>query len=137
MKGNLAALAAGVLFALGLVISGMTRPEKVIGFLNVREWDASLALVMGGAIGVHAVLLRLIGRRSAPVFAPAFKPAPAELIGGRLLAGSTIFGIGWGLAGYCPGPAIVAAGGLNVKAVVFVAAMTVGMYVYRKLHAKP
>ena len=137
MKGNLAALAAGVLFALGLVISGMTRPEKVIGFLNVREWDASLAFVMGGAIGVHAVLLRLIGRRSAPVFAPAFKPAPTESIGGRLLAGSAIFGVGWGLAGYCPGPAIVAAGGLNVKAVVFVAAMTVGMYVYRKLHAKP
>jgi hypothetical protein len=137
VKGNLAALAAGVLFALGLVISGMTRPEKVIGFLNVREWDASLAFVMGGAIGVHALLLRLIGRRSTPVFAPAFKPAPTESIGGRLLAGSAIFGIGWGLAGYCPGPAIVAVGGLNVKAVAFVAAMTVGMYVYRKTHPKP
>jgi uncharacterized membrane protein YedE/YeeE len=92
---------------------------------------------MGGAISVHAVLLRLIGRRSAPVFAPAFKPAPTESIGGRLLAGSAIFGIGWGLAGYCPGPAIVAVGGLNVKAVAFVAAMTVGMYVYRKTHPKP
>ena len=137
MKGNLAALAAGTLFALGLVISGMTRPEKVIGFLDVREWDASLALVMAGAIGVHAVLLRLIGRRSAPVFAPAFKPAPAESISGRLLAGSAIFGVGWGLAGYCPGPAIVAGGGLNVKAVVFVAAMTVGMYVYRQIHPTP
>jgi len=135
--GNLAALAAGALFALGLVISGMTRPEKVIGFLDVREWDASLALVMGGAIGAHAVPLRLIGRRSAPVFAPAFQPAPAGSIGGRLLAGSAIFGVGWGLAGYCPGPAIVAMGGLNVKAVVFVAAMTVGMYVYRKLHPNP
>lgn len=137
MKGNLAALAAGALFALGLAISGMTRPEKVIGFLDVKGWDPSLALVMGGAIGVHAVLLRLIGRRSVPVFAPTFKPAPAESIGGRLLAGSAIFGIGWGLAGYCPGPAIVAVGGLKVKAVVFVAAMTVGMYVYRKLHPKP
>jgi uncharacterized membrane protein YedE/YeeE len=137
VKGNLAAWAAGALFALGLVISGMTRPEKVIGFLDVRQWDASLAFVMAGAIGVHAVLLRLISRRSAPVFAPAFKPAPAKSIGGRLLAGSAIFGVGWGLAGYCPGPAIVAAGGLNVKAVVFVASMTVGMYVYRKLHPKP
>jgi uncharacterized membrane protein YedE/YeeE len=136
VKGNLAALAAGALFALGLIISGMTRPEKVIGFLDVRAWDASLALVMGGAIGVHAVLLRLIGRRSSPVFAATFKPAPAKSINAKLLTGSAIFGIGWGLAGYCPGPAIVAMGGLNAKALVFVIGMTAGMLGYRTIHQR-
>ena len=138
MKGNLAALAAGALFALGLAISGMTRPEKVIGFLDVTgQWDGSLALVMGGAIGAHAVLLRLIGRRSAPVFAAAFKPTAAASIDARLLAGSAIFGLGWGLSGYCPGPAIVAVGGLNAKALVFAIGMTAGMLVYRTIHQRP
>jgi hypothetical protein len=142
VKGNLAALAAGALFALGLVISGMTRPEKVIGFLDVTgQWDASLALVMGGAIGVHAVLLRLISRRSAPLFAAKFKAPPAKLppksIDGKLLAGSAIFGLGWGLSGYCPGPAIVAAGGLKAKALVFVVGLTAGMLLYRTIHQRP
>jgi uncharacterized membrane protein YedE/YeeE len=137
VKGNLAALAAGALFALGLAISGMTRPEKVIGFLDVTgQWDLSLGFVMLGAIGVHAVLLRLIARRSAPVFAPAFKPAPAKSIDARLLAGAAIFGLGWGLSGYCPGPAVVAVGGLNVKALVFVVGMTAGMLVYRTIHPR-
>ncbi|HEX7597319.1 MAG TPA: DUF6691 family protein [Polyangia bacterium] len=137
MKGNLAALAAGALFALGLVISGMTRPEKVIGLLDVRQWDASLGFVMLGAISAHAVLLRLINRRSAPVFVASFKPARARSIDARLLAGSAIFGLGWGLSGYCPGPAIVALGGLNAKAVVFVVGMTAGMLVYRTIHQRP
>jgi uncharacterized membrane protein YedE/YeeE len=137
MKGNLAGLAAGALFALGLAISGMTQPEKVIGFLDVTgQWDLSLAFVMGGAIGVHAVLLRLIRRRSKPVFAKEFKPAPEKSIDSKLLAGSAIFGIGWGLAGYCPGPAIVAVGGLNAKALVFVIGMTAGILVYRTIHQR-
>jgi uncharacterized membrane protein YedE/YeeE len=137
MKGNLAALGAGALFALGLAISGMTRPERVIGFLDVTgQWDASLAFVMGGAIGVHAVLLRLIRRRTKPEFAKEFKPAPEKSIDSKLLAGSAIFGIGWGLAGYCPGPAIVAVGGLNAKALVFVIGMTAGMLVYRTIHQR-
>lgn len=137
MKAKLAAFAAGALFAVGLVVSGMTQPQKVVGFLDVTgAWDASLAFVMVGAIGVHAVLLRLIGRRAAPVFAPAFKPAPGKGIDGSLLAGAAVFGLGWGLSGYCPGPAFVAAGGWNLNALGFVLAMSCGMLVYRAVHQR-
>ena len=96
----------------------------------------SLGFVMLGAIGVHAVLLRLIGRRSAPVFAAAFKPAPAKSSDASLLAGAAILGLGWGLSGYCPGPAVIAAGGLKVKALMSVVAMTAGMLMYRTIHPR-
>ena len=137
MKQKLVALSAGALFAAGLSLSGMTQPAKVQGFLDVTgQWDASLAFVMVGAIGVHAVLLRLIGRRQAPVFMPTFQPRPARVIDGQLLLGSAIFGLGWGLAGYCPGPAFVAAGGASPNALVFLVAMTAGMLVHRVVHQR-
>ena len=135
MKSNLASLLAGALFAVGLAISGMASPAKVQGFLDVTgNWDASLMFVMVGAIGVHALALRLISRRAAPLFMPAFQPRPPKVIDGRLLGGAAIFGVGWGLAGYCPGPAFVAAGGLSLNALVFLGAMTVGMLAHRWLH---
>jgi uncharacterized membrane protein YedE/YeeE len=134
---NLVAVLAGAVFSAGLLLSGMVQPEKVRGFLDVTgEWDASLAFVMIGAIGVHAVLLRLIARRGAPVFMPTFQPRPRAPIDGSLLAGAAIFGVGWGLGGYCPGPGFVAAGGLSLSALAFVAALTVGMLAHRFFHQR-
>lgn len=131
MRPNFAALGAGVLFGVGLGVSGMTSPAKVIGFLDFAgAWDASLAFVMMGAIAVHAVLRRLVHRRSAPVFAETFDvPAPAA-IDARIVAGSAMFGVGWGLAGYCPGPAIVSIV-TGPAAILFVLAMAAGMALQR------
>ncbi len=137
MKSKLAALGAGALFAVGLSVSGMTQPAKVQGFLDFTgQWDASLAFVMIGAIGVHAVLRRVIARRAAPVFTPAFESRPSARIDSRLLLGSALFGIGWGLGGYCPGPAFVSFGGASLSALLFVGAMTAGMVGYRLIHQR-
>jgi uncharacterized membrane protein YedE/YeeE len=137
MKANLAAFFSGALFAAGLAVSGMTQPSKVQGFLDFfGSWDASLMFVMLGAIGVHAVLRLLIARRAAPVFVPAFEARPKVAIDGRLLIGAAVFGVGWGLGGYCPGPAFVSAGSASVCAALFVVAMTAGMGLYRALHGR-
>lgn len=123
---------AGVIFALGLALSGMTQPEKVIGFLDVTgAWDPSLAFVMVGAIGVHGVLVRLIGKRPRPVFAGEFVTPPSTAVDRRLLLGAALFGLGWGIAGYCPGPALVATSAL--PAAVFVVCMVVGVALHRRL----
>jgi uncharacterized protein len=138
VRSNLVAFAAGALFAAGLAVSGMAQPAKVVGFLDVLgDWDPSLAFVMVGAIGVHATLRRLISRRAAPLYVPAFETRPKAAIDGRLLAGAAIFGAGWGLSGYCPGPAFIAAGGLSTGGLVFVVTMSAGMLLYRALHRAP
>jgi uncharacterized membrane protein YedE/YeeE len=94
-------------------------------------------LVMVGAIGAHAVLRRLIARRAAPLFTPVFESRPkAPAVDGRTLLGAAVFGVGWGLGGYCPGPSFVAAGSASVRALVFVAAMSAGMLVYRLVHQR-
>src|SRR6185295_7370618 len=94
----------------GLAVSGMTRPSKVVGFLDVfGAWDASLAFVMVGAIGVHAVLQRVIARRGSPLFEDRFHLPTRRDVDARLLAGAAVFGVGWGLGGFCPGPGLVAA----------------------------
>jgi uncharacterized protein len=122
------AFASGLLFALGLGVSGMTRPEKVLAFLDVAgRWDPSLAFVMLGAIGVHAVLLRVILRRRAPLLAPAFALPVRSEVDARLLVGAAIFGVGWGLAGLCPGPAVTVLASGRMLGVAFVLAMLVGM----------
>jgi uncharacterized membrane protein YedE/YeeE len=129
-------LVAGALFALGLVVSGMTRPEKVLGFLDVAgRWDASLSFVMLGAIGVHFWAYRFIGGRPAPLFGGTFSVPSSRDIDPRLCVGAAVFGVGWGLGGYCPGPALVAvvSGGTGVT--VFVAAMIVGMWAAEPLLA--
>jgi uncharacterized membrane protein YedE/YeeE len=125
------AAVAGAMFGAGLLLAGMTRPEKVIGFLDVGgAWDPALMFVMVGAIGVHLVAYRLIRRRSSPLLDGRFHVPTRRDLDGRLLAGAAIFGVGWGLAGFCPGPALVAAVSAE-SALIFVAAMAIGMVIQR------
>jgi len=131
MKRALSAFFAGAMFAVGLILSGMTKPGKVIGFLDLAgRWDPSLALVMGGAVLVYAVLSRLFLRRPTPLFELEFHLPSRRDIDRRLVIGAAIFGVGWGLGGYCPGPGLASlmAGRLPV---VFVAAMILGMLAER------
>lgn len=126
------ALLAGLLFGAGLLISGMTRPEKVIGFLDVAgDWDGSLAFVMIGAIGVFALAAYRARHTVAPVWAEAFQWPTRTHLDGPLVLGSALFGVGWGIAGYCPGPALVAVGAGNLPAAWFTGAMIGGMLIYR------
>ncbi len=127
----LSALIAGLLFGLGLVYSGMTDPGKVQGFLDFAgRWDPSLAFVMVGAIAVGFFAFRAAGRRSVSFLGGAMQLPKARYIDRRLILGSVVFGLGWGLAGYCPGPAVVSLGSGQPKAALFVAAMIVGMLLY-------
>jgi hypothetical protein len=127
----LASFGCGLVFGLGLLISGMTEPEKVLGFLDFfGAWDATLAFVMAGAVIVAGAGFALARRRNAPLFAAKFSwPSPSD-IDAPLVAGSALFGIGWGLSGICPGPALVNLAGLAAPMIVFVAAMVLGMFGY-------
>ena len=125
-------LFAGTLFGLGLAISGMVNPQKVIGFLDLAgDWDPTLAFVMGGALLVATPAFRLILKRPRPVLAEKFELPTNKDVDTRLLAGSALFGIGWGLAGFCPGPAVTALASGLVPVFAFVAAMVAGMAVYK------
>jgi hypothetical protein len=127
-----AAFGSGGLFAAGLALAGMTRPSKVLGFLDVAgAWDASLAFVMLGAVAVYFVAYRLIRRRRAPLLDGMFHIPTRHDVDLPLLGGAALFGIGWGLAGYCPGPALVAMGGGALDAAVLVGGMAVGILVVR------
>ncbi len=133
VAGIVLAAVAGALFGVGLLISGMTQPAKVIGFLDVtRSWDPSLAFVMGGAVVVNSVLYRLTQRRSGPWFDRKFHLPTRRDIDLSLVAGAALFGIGWGLGGLCPGPALVSAAAGNVAALAFTGAMLVGMLVQHR-----
>ena len=128
---RLVEFAVGLLFGLGLILSGMTDPGKVIGFLDVAgRWDPSLAFVMGGAILVGFFAFRLAGRRAHSFVGGAMHLPQRRDIDARLVLGSMVFGIGWGLAGFCPGPALVSFGSGVDQAAVFVAAMLGGMVIY-------
>lgn len=131
---TLIALMSGALFGLGLLLSGMTEPAKVKGFLDLTgAWDPSLAFVMGGAIAV-AMLPFAIAKRRARTWSDASIELPqATRIDRRLIAGGLIFGLGWGLAGYCPGPVLVALGGGSVAALWFTVAMLAGVLLHDKL----
>lgn len=136
-RGALVALGSGALFAVGLAVSGMCRPEKVLGFLDFfGAWDASLAFVMGGAVLAHFFVLRLSRRMPAPLYAPAFPRYTREHPDAPLLIGAALFGVGWGLVGFCPGPAIVSFGAAARDALVFLPAMTLGMVLYRVYTAR-
>jgi uncharacterized membrane protein YedE/YeeE len=125
---------SGFLFAVGLSIAGMTIPANVIGFLDVTgAWDPSLAFVMMGAIAVYTAAYRLSHRMARPVLARAFAVVPPARIDRRLLVGSALFGVGWGLAGYCPGPALVSAATGATSTLGFVIAMLAGFWVTRTL----
>lgn len=123
-----ASFGCGLIFGLGLLISGMSEPEKVLGFLDLfGAWDATLAFVMAGAVAVGCAGFALARRRHAPLLAPALAWPSRRDIDAPLLIGSVLFGIGWGLTGICPGPALLNLEGLTAPIIVFVAAMVVGM----------
>jgi uncharacterized membrane protein YedE/YeeE len=127
----------GLLFGLGLIISGMTDPGKVLGFLDLAGlWDPSLALVMGGAVLVGLLAFALARKRSTSVLGGPMQLPTARHIDRRLVLGSLAFGIGWGIAGFCPGPAIVSLGTGEPKAVVFVLAMLAGMGIFEWLEGR-
>lgn len=131
MKTGAAAI-AGVLFGAGLMISGMTRPDKVVGFLDITgAWDPSLAFVMGGAIAVHFVAYRLVPKMKSPIFGGTFAIPTRRDIDPRLLIGAALFGAGWALAGYCPGPALTSLVTGTADIFVFVGAMVVGMFAHQ------
>jgi uncharacterized membrane protein YedE/YeeE len=128
VKRGLLAYVAGLVFSLGLGLSGMTQPAKVIGFLDFAgRWDPSLLVVMAGAVGVYAVGSRLVLRRPRPVLDTRFHVPPLVRVEPKELLGAAVFGVGWGLGGYCPGPAIVSMATGAAPVFVFVAAMVAGM----------
>lgn len=127
MKIQAGALLAGVLFGLGLAVSQMVNPEKVLAFLNLSgDWDPSLALVLAAALAVSAIGYRLAIRRDAPLLADAFRLPSRTDLDAKLFGGAAIFGVGWGLAGYCPGPAISAVALGTWEPFVFIAALALG-----------
>ena len=128
---SLSAFAAGILFSAGLVLAGMTKPENVVGFLDFfGEWKPALGLVMAGAVGVYAALFPLVLGRRVPLFAPAFDLPDASKPDSRLFIGAAAFGAGWGLGGFCPGPALVALGAGAPEAALFAAAMAAGVVLH-------
>lgn len=137
MTRNGTMFGSGLVFGLGLAVSGMTEPAKVIGFLDVTgNWDPSLAFVMVGAILVHWVLYRFIMRWPSPMLGGTFRVPDRRDIDRRLVLGSAIFGFGWGVAGYCPGPGIVSLGSGGAAALTFVAAMLAGMLAFELVDAR-
>ena len=130
----LMALFAGLVFGLGLIVSGMTDPSKVIGFLDLAgAWDPSLALVMGGAIGVGLMAFRFARKRSQALLGGPMQLPTARQIDRRLVLGGLTFGVGWGLAGFCPGPALASLATGGSKPLIFTAAMLLGMVIFEVL----
>ena len=129
MKSNIAALISGLLFGIGLAISGMTRPGKVQGYLDIfGDWDLSLVFVMAGAIAFNIIAFRLVLKRANPLFAEKFHIPTRKDITWPLVLGSAAFGIGWGLGGYCPGPGIVSIASFDERALTFAGALVVGIW---------
>nr|WP_315260164.1 DUF6691 family protein [uncultured Duganella sp.] len=128
------ALATGLLFGIGLIVSGMTDPSKVIGFLDLTgRWDPSLAFVMGGAIAVGLVAFAFVAKRDKSLLGDTIRLPTATHIDRRLVFGGLAFGAGWGLAGYCPGPALASLASGGAKPLIFSAAMLVGMAIFALL----
>jgi hypothetical protein len=126
------ALLTGLVFGVGIAISGMMNPAKVFNFFDIAgSWDPSLAFVMGGAVIVTFIGYRLVWRRDAPLFEGRFQVPTSNVIDARLVGGSAIFGIGWGIAGFCPGAAIPALGTGRWEVVLFLVAVTAGFYARR------
>lgn len=136
MKRNLIALASGTLFGLGLALGGMVNPAKVLNFLDVAgHWDPSLALVMGAALAVMAVTWRWLYRHPVPLSAD-IRMKDLSHLDAPLIIGSALFGIGWGLVGFCPGPGISALALLSVKPVIFVISMIAGMGIFQLVSSR-
>lgn len=136
VKPLLTAFFSGLVFALGLGVSGMTHPAKVIGFLDVLgDWDPSLAFVMVGAIGVYAIAGAVLRRHGQPWLADTFHWPTRQDVDLPLILGAMTFGLGWGLAGYCPGPGVVVVVSGAQGPAIFVAAMMAGMWVWERAEA--
>ena len=133
----LAALFAGLLFGVGLIVAGMVDPSKVLAFLDLMgAWDPSLALVMAAALAIGSIGFALARRRETSLLGEPMRLPSARRIDRRLIVGSTLFGMGWGLVGYCPGPALTALGMGEPKAVLFLGAMLAGMGLYEELERR-
>lgn len=137
MKNGLASLVVGFVFAIGLGISGMTQPQKVVGFLDLfGNWDPSLIFVMVGGIIVHFVTYKLIRKRKSPLLSTDWHVPTKKEITPALATGSLLFGIGWGLGGFCPGPAVTSLASFETKPFIFVMSMIVGMFLFRLVDKK-
>jgi uncharacterized membrane protein YedE/YeeE len=137
MAYTIASLIAGLVFGFGLLLSGMANPEKVLGFLDLAgRWDPSLALVMGGAIVVGIIAFQWAGKRPFSLLGREFSIPGKTSIDKRLVIGSLTFGAGWGLAGFCPGPSLVALGAGYQKGLVFVLAMVAGMVIFEVIEKR-
>ncbi|MBY0554735.1 YeeE/YedE family protein [bacterium] len=134
-KQNAVSFVVGLVFAIGLAVSGMTQPQKIISFLNPSNWDASLLFVMLGALGVHLISYPLIRKRKSPLLETKWHIPTRQDVTARLVLGSALFGIGWGLAGFCPGPALTSLASGDVKSLLFVATMIFGMLLFKKTEA--
>ena len=130
-RHHFSALLTGLLFGFGLLLSGLSNPAKILGFLDIAgSWDPSLMLVMGGAVAVGIIAFTLAKKRDVSLIGQPMRLPKHDVIEKRVILGSLGFGVGWGLAGLCPGPSLVALGTGTPKAMVFVAAMLVGMTVF-------
>ncbi|MBS9402939.1 YeeE/YedE family protein [Halomonas sp. TRM85114] len=129
---TLAGYIAGLIFGLGLAISGMTDPARVLGFLDVAgAWDPTLVFVLGGAVVTNFIGYRLVLRRPNPLFGERFQLPTRQDLDGRLIGGAALFGIGWGLSGYCPGPAFASIAGLTLPLAAMLVAMIAGWFLAR------
>lgn len=137
MKVNLSSLGIGFILAIGLSFSGMTQTHRVIGFLDISaNWDPSLLFVMIGALGIQFFSYQIIKKRKSPLFASAWHLPDTKPITGALLVGSFMFGIGWGLAGYAPGPAIVSLASFQLQPLIFIFGMLGGIFLFRLVNSK-
>lgn len=137
MKALSISLISGLIFGFGLIVSGMSNPARVLNFLDwSQRWDPTLALVMGGAIAVALPGFYLVRKRQKPLFTDEFEIPKNREIDSKLIIGASLFGIGWGIGGFCPGPGIVAAMTLQVDVLLFVLAMVVGMLLQHWISAK-
>jgi hypothetical protein len=129
--GHAIAFATGVVFSLGLGLGGMTQPARIIGFLDVfGQWDPTLVFVLGGAVGTYMALYAWVRRRRRPVYGASFQIPPTATVDRRLLLGAGLFGVGWGIGGFCPGPAITALASAQPVPIVFVLSMLGGMALF-------
>lgn len=137
MKNAIAALAVGFVFAIGLGISGMTQPAKVVGFLDLfGSWDPSLIFVMVGAILVHFATYKIIRKRNSPLLSMQWHVPTKRDVTPALVVGSLLFGVGWGLGGFCPGPAMTSLASFESRPAIFVVSMLVGMYLFKLVDSK-
>lgn len=135
---NLVSLLAGLLFGVGLIVSGMSDPAKVLGFLDItRVWDPSLVFVMGGAVMTGLLIFQLVMRRGRALLADKLFLPAARDVNKRLVGGAVLFGIGWGLSGICPGPALILLSSGSKKGALFFIAMLVGMGLFDYLEHRP